>query len=279
MKATRRLMFFVLSGALAACNMALQPKLSAVHMGGDAPEAWMDAPLDGMHLPLAPYEVVLHASDGAGVAGVEMLINDQAAALPAEAGSGQVLETVKYSWSPSAPGEYVLKTRARNTSGQWGAYSIVKVFVGDTTPTVTGTPAVTATPSPTPSAAPGFTILSISTDQFYFGDSSCGPKDVTLEVQVSDAAQTHDVLLFFKLQDKDSGKYTAWNDGLDMQSEGNGKFILTVPSGSIPSIASRDNWFVYQFVGTGADNKPLGRSVVHSDISLAGCGRFILTAP
>ena len=298
MKRICTLLFIIISLSLVGCNL---PQSQGV-AGPSAPTAWLDAPLDGSIIPLAPYEVIFHIADAAGVALGEVSVNGQViSSLPNPNGT-ETPATLRSMWTPTSPGLYTIQVRAQGSSGNWSGYASAQVTVGELTETVSPTPVITftstpvitftptpvasmtasptpVTPSPTPPTAPGFTILSVSTDQFYFGDSSCGPTGVTLEVQVSDAARTRDVLLFFKLQDKDSGRYTAWNDGLNMRAEGNGRFAISLPSSSITGIASRDNWLIYQFVGTGADNKAAARSPVYSDISLTGCGRFILTAP
>jgi len=39
------------------------------------PQAWIDAPLEGMQLPLAPYEIVAHADDPSGIAQFEFNVN------------------------------------------------------------------------------------------------------------------------------------------------------------------------------------------------------------
>jgi hypothetical protein len=267
--------------ALTACNLQLSKPVIPVLLPGDVPQTWLDAPLDQMHLRLAPYEVVFHGSDDSAIAAVELRINDQPVAIPPLSSVGKKLVTAKYLWSPSVPGQYVLKARSLNSAGRWSAEAQVTVWVGDlttATPTLTTTPTASAT-TPAPPVAAGFSLLSASTDHFYYGASTCGPTSVRLEVQVSDAQQIHDVLLFFKLRNKNSGNYTDWSDGTDMQAEGNGKYTISLVGNSIAASASGNDWLIYQFVGTGAENKPAGRSQVYSDISFSICGRGIFGVP
>ena len=271
----------LLASRLAACNVPVSAPSGSISIGAPGPHTWIDAPLDQMHIPLAPYEVVFHASDDAAIAQVGLTINDQPAGLPPAAGAGKNLVTMRFMWSPAAPGQYVLRARSQSLDGNWSGEAQVTVWVGDVTPTPTVTPTgtVTVTPTTTPAGDLSVSFLGASTDKFYFGDKACGPVDVMLEAQVSDTQQIRDVLLFFKLRDIDSGKYTDWNGGTDMDAAGNGRFRLVLESKSILDIAARENYLIYQFVGTGATNQSVARSPVYSDITLSGCGRFIIVPP
>lgn len=118
-----------------------------------APQAWIDAPLDGMLLPLAPYEIVAHASDPGGISQIEFSINGTA--IGNVSGSGPLF-TAQQGWTPAAPGEYVIRARGMNTGGAWSQYAEVRVVVQGQTETATPeaaiqaateTPAAAATPS------------------------------------------------------------------------------------------------------------------------------------
>ncbi len=280
MKALRVLPFLVIAAmaAMSACEMGRAPVIVPLSLAVGGPQTWVDAPLDQMHIPLAPYEVVFHGTDDGGVANVELRINDET--VPASAqGSDPKLMTARYMWSPPAPGKYVLKARSMNSAGAWSPEAQVIVWVGDiltpspmtTTPTATQT-TTPVTPPPPATGPLTVTFLGASTGQFYFGGSSCGPNSVGLQVQVSDPAQIAGVTLFYKLRVKPEGAYTDWNSDLDLRSQGGGRFALDVSSRSINGIPSDDNWFIYQFIGTGPDHKPNSRSQVYGDISLTRCG-------
>ncbi len=123
---------------------------------GGGPQAWIDAPLEGMQLPLAPYEVVAHAEDPSGIAQFEFKVNDNVIATTGgEAGS---LSTVRQIWDPSAPGDYVITVRAQSASGSWGSDAVAHVTIFDAqfqtpiplTATLPPLPTPTITPIPVP---------------------------------------------------------------------------------------------------------------------------------
>jgi uncharacterized protein YgiM (DUF1202 family) len=131
---------------LAACNLNLQ-----YH---STPQAWIDAPLDGMVLPLAAYDIVAHAADQTGITQIEFNVNG--AVIGTVAGSGPLF-TAHQSWTPAVPGAYLIEARGMNSGGAWSEYAEVKVVVqGEATvppePTVSA-----ATPIPTSSQAPTLT--------------------------------------------------------------------------------------------------------------------------
>jgi len=128
---------------------------------GGGPQAWIDAPLEGMQLPLAPYEVVAHAEDPSGIAQFEFKVNDNLLATTGgEAGS---LSTVRQMWDPSAPGDYVITVRAQSASGGWGSDALVHVTIYDAqfhTPVpLTATAPPLSTPTNTPLSTPVFVLI------------------------------------------------------------------------------------------------------------------------
>jgi hypothetical protein len=241
------------------------------------PYAWFDKPLDGFTITQDPYEVVFHGSAHDGIAAIELYINDQLVTHLDNPTPGQTLVTVKYQWTPPRIGRYVLRAQTMNPSQQWSDPALVTVnVIGSTTQTPTQVQTATFTPTFTPTGVAQPFVVRTSTGQFYFGGTSCGPTSVTLEVQISDMTHIQGVMLFFHLQDKASGKRTSWNNGLDMQAEGGGKFMVTVQSASIPSYnAYPESLFLYQFVETGAGNAVIQRSQVYSDITLSSCGPYV----
>lgn len=64
---------FALVGFLSACAPTPTGQPVAAVRGG--PMAWIDAPLDGSTLPLAPYEIVFHCSAPSDVAWVELSVD------------------------------------------------------------------------------------------------------------------------------------------------------------------------------------------------------------
>lgn len=115
------------------------------------PRAWIDAPLDGSHLPLAAYEVVYHGTDPGGVTQLELSVNGAVVASSPSADAAETLVTVRYNWEPAAAGNYTLQARAQGRSGAWGEHATAVVVVGEVeTPTPTPTPSEEPTLPPTP---------------------------------------------------------------------------------------------------------------------------------
>ena len=144
--------------ALAACQTA--PNAGAVQTQADS---WIDAPLDGSQLPLAPVDIVAHASDLVNIVSIELSVNGNVIANVPNSDSGRLLASVQQTWTPPAPGNYTIRARAMNSSSVWGDYAQAQVTVGLVTssptlvlpqPPLTPLPASTATPAPAPSNTP-----------------------------------------------------------------------------------------------------------------------------
>ena len=88
-------------------------------------QTWIDAPLDGMTLPLAPYKMVFHGASFVGVTEFEIQINSQVVdhVPPLGQGSGGpqwgTMFLGEYLWKPTAPGTYLIHIRAKGN----GVYS------------------------------------------------------------------------------------------------------------------------------------------------------------
>jgi len=263
----------------------------ALLLGTPGPHAWIDAPLNGMHLPLAPYEVVFHVTDDTGVVTGELAVNGQVLASLPNPDPSQKLATLRQVWSPAEPGEYTLLARGQNTAGAWGESVPVIVTVGDltptlsptptptpatTTPTLTTTPTITPTPTATPSPAAGFGPPALSSTGFYYGVASCDPMQVTLRVRVTDPRGVKVVVFFERLKDKASGDTTGWSDGESMNPLGDGQFQFTLKGNDVgPSSGFAEAYVLYQFVAQLKDGSSL-RSPVYSDLTLGQCGWIIL---
>ncbi len=120
------LLTIVLLAAIgAACNaanpsVALQSK----------PQSWIDEPLDGSALPLAPVDVISHSSDSAHIVLIELAVNGVVMRSNPNTASAQTLVTMHQAWEPNAPGNYTLQVRAQNSSGAWGEYASAVVTIG-----------------------------------------------------------------------------------------------------------------------------------------------------
>jgi hypothetical protein len=260
------------------CNMP-GPQARVGQIGGA--QTWMDAPLDGSIIPFVPYEIVLHAYDPASVIQVELYANGNLLTTLPNPNPGQLLTTLKYLWSPAAPGNYTLSARAQSSGGVWGSEATVMVtVVGSTaTPvitvtdviTVTTTTTMTSTPTNTPTTVPAELSFTprISTNQFYYG--SCTPDLVTIQVFVS-GGDISSVVLFKQLKDQASGEATGWDEGTSMNPAGDGWFTRTITARSVDGADKVGSaWLLYQFVATGSSGQVAGRSQVYSDITLSAC--------
>ncbi len=269
------LLFVCLS--LAACNMPqAESKL---------PQAWIDAPLDRDVLPLAPYEIVFHASAPGAPAAVELSINGQLVPSPASQpdGADASLAVVRYPWDPQAPGRYTLSTRARDAKGNWSEVHTHVVTIGETmitptsTETSTPTPATTVSPTATPTAtstptsnvSAGFSNKSISSNVVSRGH--CGTSQVTLQIDAQHPAGIKVVVIFFRLEDFQSGKLSPWNDGVAMNIS-QGHYTRTLSGDLFGKLADFQQARIhYQFILQPLSGEYV-RSEVYSDLSLTACG-------
>src|SRR3990170_6148013 len=118
----------------------------AVLAGG--PQAWIDAPLDGASLPLAPLEVVAHAAASDGVALVELSVDGAALSSAPPDDTAAALVSVRRAWQPEGPGNYTLRVRAQANGGAWSeaAQAVVTILGAETAaPSLTPTQAASAT--------------------------------------------------------------------------------------------------------------------------------------
>ena len=109
---------------LASCNSAVLSTSS----GGM--RAWLDQPLNGSTLPLAPFTLRLHASHkGGGIVSVGFRVNDIVMGeTPVDSTQDPV--SIDYEWNPSVNGEYVIMAIARDASGNEVQSEAAQVCVG-----------------------------------------------------------------------------------------------------------------------------------------------------
>lgn len=156
-KQIRLIFLFGMLLLVAACGSQTGP--------ASGPQVWIDAPLNGMALPLAPYEIVAHADDPGGIAKFEFIVNGSVIA--SMAGTSGSLSVGRQMWNPPAPGEYVISVRALGISGSWGTPAQVKITVGEIEAALTSTPLPTSTSEPsatmTSTATPSLTATATAT--------------------------------------------------------------------------------------------------------------------
>ena len=141
-KAIRYLPLFLLLVMVAACGPA-----QSGQPNGSAPLAWIDTPLDGSSLPLAPVDVMFHGADPTGIAQFELSVND--AVIGTYPGpSTDALVYIHQPWTPAAPGVFTIKVRAQNPAGAWSDYATVTVTILGQDIQPTALAQLTATPAP-----------------------------------------------------------------------------------------------------------------------------------
>jgi len=128
--------FLLLVTAVTASNATNQP--IALKIG---PHSWIDAPLNGSNVPLAPVQVISHATDVYRIVSFELSVNGQVVRTDPNPDANQSLVTVTQTWSPNAPGNYTLAVRALNSGSVWGEYARALITVGGVRPPTATSPA------------------------------------------------------------------------------------------------------------------------------------------
>ena len=262
---------------LAACNLPSSQPGSPGML-----RAWIDAPLDGSHLPLATVMVVYHGGAPLGVAQTEFSVDGRVIDLHPNPDPHLKLVNIQTEWTPTITGTYVVGVRTQDVSGNWSAAALATVIIEATqTPTgeatLTPTPEITQTPTPTPTqpATIAFGQPQVSTYVFeYMYDCVPDPAEVTLQVALPDAPAETFVFFFFRLKILPGNTYTEWNNGLPMTALGGSQYRITIKSQDIPgatNLKGAQAEFQYQFVATGTEGAILLKSPVYSDIQLKRC--------
>jgi len=297
MNSKLRLILALFCIAIAACNdpdpVRPTPPLN---------QTWIDAPLHGSTLPIAPYTIVFHAASPSGIDTFEVQINGVVldTVAPMSTGSGGsnygTLFHSESTWAPAAPGTYLISVRSKSSSGPFSSPALAQVTVvsdlelqASTPPAVLTLPATEGlpvfTPPPTPTSAPTptatFTPTPIQVDEgvpdpqfssaeFYYR-GSCSPKQLTIEVSVQDP-NVYSVVLFHRLKGTDSGETTAWTN-VPMTPLGGGYFNRTLQSETdIPEFNRfLSAYLQVQIVATKQDGTEIGRTGVLSEVILKTC--------
>jgi hypothetical protein len=163
---------------------------------------------------------------------------------------------------------------------------------GPTTTPFTGTPQVTDTAAPTltPTFRPTITLEPLdptlftpspniflnvqrNTSQLTWGGAGCGDRSIRFIAQVQPVRRLRYVTLWYRLQDKYSGRGTAWGGGAIMSDNDQGTYFYDLDLSQIRNYRRfQDAWLQYQLVASTATQTVLGRSVVsRSDVSVTNC--------
>ncbi|HXF86556.1 MAG TPA: hypothetical protein VNK49_14340 [Anaerolineales bacterium] len=144
------------------------------------------------------------------------------------------------------------------------------------TPTPTLRPTITLEPlnpqlfTPSPNL---FLFYHVSANQLVWGGTCEGARSILFTVQVATAPRLRYVLLFYRLQDKYSGRGTEWGGGAIMKDNDQGTYFYRLELEQIEDYRNfLDAWLQYQFVASTAALKVLGRSVVdRTSVSVTHC--------
>lgn len=167
---------------------------------------------------------------------------------------------------------------------------VLNTLESTTTPS-TGTP-ITNTPEPTftPTFRPTITLEPIepslftpspnlflavqrSTNQLVWGSTCDGARSIRFTANVAPARRLRYVTLWYRLQDKYSGRHTDWGGGAILSDNDQGTYFYNLDLSQIQRYRFyQDAWFQYQLVASTATQRVLGRSVVsRTDVSLTHC--------
>lgn len=108
---------------VSACNPA------ALQTGLGTLTAWIDAPLNGSTIPLAPYEIVAHASDPEQIKLIEITVEGEVLGAIENPNLDDLLLRAQLTWNPPAPGTYTIQARGQNGSGSWSNIARAQVTV------------------------------------------------------------------------------------------------------------------------------------------------------
>ena len=296
---TRRLLSSLLLMVvfLSACNQ------KPVAVAAGSPTAWIDAPLNGMLIPLAPYEIVFHITDDAPVVLGEISANGSVLAQLANPAADN-LATLRYVWSPAAPGQYLIEARGQSQDGEWSAPAQVVIQVGEPTSTVTPTPShtstptltptSTSTPTQTPTQTPTATLTSTptktrtpgpppltfidphpNTNQVYFRNTRCGRNEVDFYVTIAPASKVEQVSVNYRLVDRTGvTPPTAWqNKAMYLNNASTGEWLVSVrPEAVFTDIYPYNSGLMeYQFMAVNNGGANTKTSEVYANVKLDLC--------
>jgi len=250
-------------------------------------EAGIDAPANNSSLEMASVDISYHASSQEGVAAVELSINGEVVSSIATPGSDQKVVALRYTWQPTVSGSHTIRVRAQSASGVWSDYAVANVNIAgdqkvpDTqaeqesqAEAVEGEAEEEAQAEPEPTETPeGVTFFDIKHDKdlFYYGDGSCGSREITISTRVTNPDDIY-VFMFTRFADKESGGITKWDAGHAMSKKSDDLYSITLQSNKIANYTTFDHAVMhYQFVAQGDAETIVARGEVQKDISMQAC--------
>ncbi len=176
------------------------------------------------------------------------------------------------------PDLFVLNTLEPTLTPASGTVSVtdtpLPTFTATFRPTITLEPIQPALFTPSPNI---FLSVQRSTTQIVWGGSCEGARSIRFTTQVQAVPRLRYVTLWYRLQDKYSGRHTNWGGGAILSDNDQGTYFYDLDLSQIHRYRFyTDAWFQYQLVASTATERVLGRSVVsRTDVSLTNCSALI----
>ena len=177
----------------------------------------------------------------------------------------------------NTPDFFAINTSEPTTTAATGEALITNTATAIFTPTSRST--ITLEPIDpnlfTPSPNLFLSVLK-STTQIVWGSTCDGARSIKFTAQVMPARRLKYVTLWYRLQDKYTGRHTEWGGGAILSDNDQGTYFYDLDLSQIDDYRFfEDAWFQYQLVASTVTRKVLGRSVVsRSEISLTHCKVF-----
>ncbi|HXD09251.1 MAG TPA: hypothetical protein VN653_04245 [Anaerolineales bacterium] len=194
------------------------------------------------------------------------------------ASSPQPTVTLISAASSNTPDLFVINTEAPATTPPVGAPLATNTHIPTATPSTR--PTITLEPVDSTLFTPGpvpFSLLQKSTTQLVWGSTCDGARSIKFVVQlVVPLRRLKYVTLWYRLQDKYSGRHTDWGGGAIMLDNDRGTYFYTIELDQISDYrAFEDAWLQFQFVATNIYLHHLGSSIVdRNSVSLTHCKVF-----
>ena len=248
---------------------------------GQAVEAGVDSPSNGATLPMGPIEVAYHATSTEGVSVIELSINGEVVSSFTSPDSNQKVFALNHTWQPSVSGSHTIRVRAQNSAGAWSDFSAATVNIegGQQAPQEQDPPSEPETPKepdePSPTATPeDMTIFNMEhdLDKFYYGDGTCGSREVTISADITHPDDVYAAILFILFYDNEGGGLTKWDTGRVLGRKSDDHFSATLISKNIPNYNAYESASMnYQIVVQDKAGNSLARSEVIRKLQLERC--------
>ena len=70
-------------------------------------------------------------------------------------------------------------------------------------------------------------------DRFYYGDASCGSREITISAKVARPEEVFSVVLFNRFFDNEGGSTSKWDAGHAMSKKSDGTYSITLASNKL----------------------------------------------